>query len=165
MFLGAIFVLGVLFVAGLAFRNGLPVQIRYEREPVRVIPLQLAIMDDASLDDIKRLVQQDPIAIQRVDPVFGTAMDQALVNDRVDLVAFLLESGYDPDHPMTALNERPCNPLGYAIRFGKTQIAKLLVQHSADPTIASWDGIPAKELCLEFNEGKQQSELLELLQQ
>jgi len=121
------------------------------------------LMDDASLEEIKRIVEKDPRTLDVVDPYLGTAMDRALINDRVDVVEFLLESGWDPDRPVLTAGEPKCNPLGFALRCGQLRIAQVLLEHGANPATASFDGMSARELCRELS-GAEQKECLELLE-
>jgi ankyrin repeat protein len=90
-------------------------------------------------------------------------MDRALVRDRADIVEFLLDLGWNPDRPVVTEETRKCNPLGYAIRYGQAKIAELLLEHGANAEAASWDGIPARELCREYLTGNAQEEFLVLL--
>lgn len=144
--------------------RGLPLRVEFRRELVQMNgPLQIAVMERASLDEIRRIVEKDPRTLDVIDPVVGTAMDRALIHDRVDVVEFLLDSGWDPDRPVVTTETRSCNPLGYAIRYGQLRIAQLLLEHGANPATASWDGKPARELCREYLSGAEQKECLELL--
>jgi len=165
-FLPIAIVIILLSVVGIAtLPRGLPLRVEVRRELGQMKgPLQFALMDDASLEEIKRIVEKDPRTLDVVDPLLGTAMDRALVHDRVDVVEFLLESGWDPDRPVVTTETRECNPLGYAIRYGQVRIAQLLLEHGANPATASWDGKPARELCREYLSGAEQKECLELLE-
>jgi ankyrin repeat protein len=115
-------------------------------------PIQIALLDDASLDAVRRIIDQNPRSVDMVDDVRGTAMDCALTCDRADVVELLLEAGWDPNRDVVALNMRPGNPLGYAVATGQWEIAQTLLDYGADPKKATWDGLSGRELSLQYEE-------------
>lgn len=140
------------------------IAIKHRRELVTMSgPLQFAIMDDAPIATIQRIMKDDPTSINVTDPILGTPMDRAIIKDRLDVMEILLAAGWDPDKKMQAEGERPCTPLGYAIRFGNIEAVKLLLDFGANPNSASWDGKSADQLCDEYLEGDTQRAVVDFL--
>ena len=157
----------VLVLLGVAIGNRGPrfgVEVR--RELVQASgELQFAIMDGLPLDQIKRIAEEDRGTLDVVDRTFGTAMDQALINSRADVVEFLLESGWDPNRLVVAEGKSPCNPLGYALRYGDFQIAEILLEYGAAPEEAFWNEVRGEEICAECSSNEDQRACLSLLKE
>jgi ankyrin repeat protein len=133
--------------------------------PVEMVaPIQIALMDGASLDEVRRIINQDPRSVHLVDDVFGTAMDSALYYNRADVVELLLEAGWDPNRDFVALNMKSGNPLGYAVGTGQWEIAQTLIDHGADPKKAAWDGLSGHDLNLKHAESEKQERSLKKLE-
>ncbi len=158
-------ILLMLFPVLYVFLQGPNLRISYQSELVEIVdPIQIALLDHASLDVIKQIVEKDPKSLDAIDPIFGTAMDRALMSNRVDVVEFLLDRGWDPNRALLAEGQRESDPLGFAICTGRFEIAQALLEHGADAKAAVWHGVPAREICAELK-GEEREQGLKMLEQ
>lgn len=142
------FVFAILFVPvllGLLVGFGRGFRIREVPVPMTA-PIQIALMKNAPLKEVQRIINQNPRSIDMLDAVDGTAMDSALTSQRADVVQLLLEKGWDPNRDVVSLKMKPGNPLGYAVANGQWEIAQLLLDHGADPKKAAYDGLSGEDL-------------------
>lgn len=142
---------------------GYRVRIGHRSEPIEIPRILGALWDDASLEEIERIIKDDPKSVHVVGPELGTAMDNALFHNRGDVVRLLLETGWDPNREVESLRMKPSNPLGFAISSGELEIAQTLLDFGADPQKASWHGLSGRELCLECLKGEKLEQGMRML--
>lgn len=80
------------------------------------------------LDAVRALLEKDPGWLNRPDDRGKSPLFHAVTNNRVEIVAFLLEQGADPQFA----DATGLTPLHIAVWHGRAEPAKLLVERGAD---------------------------------
>jgi ankyrin repeat protein len=93
------------------------------------------VQKNASIEVVKARIEESD-DIDEVDFKGWTGLHWALVREREDVIALLLDSGADPNHP-TGTGRLPLN---IAMRSGQGGALKLLLKAGADPNRADTDG-------------------------
>lgn len=107
-----------------------------------LLPLTIAAVYDYP-PIIQMLIEHgaDPY-ITNKNPGKTTALSEAVSINRARIVELLLKLGVNPNHPSHA-SEDGWTPLMYAIRMNYNKVARLLLDHGADPNAQTAVGMTA----------------------
>ncbi|PAA86229.1 hypothetical protein BOX15_Mlig002238g1 [Macrostomum lignano] len=96
----------------------------------------LAACSSSDFDEITRLLQEDKVEINTSNIDGLTALHQACIDNKLELVRFLCEHGAD----LHARDKEGWTPLHATALGGHTEIAKYLIKRGASLTSANSDG-------------------------
>ena len=118
-----------------ALRRGANPNARHRRRPVLLWAVQEGHIN------VARTLVRSGASLERRDDLGFTPLDQAVGEGDLELVKFLLEAG-------AKARGRTCNgtPLHTACAYRRLNIARVLLDHGADPSDVDADGLTPADL-------------------
>ncbi|KAJ9420032.1 ankyrin repeat-containing domain protein [Fusarium oxysporum] len=139
---------------------------------MRGTPLIVACMGRQHVDFLRFLLEAGADPNQEPDAaayplalVAGLYKDTAAIDPTVEpMMRYLLEKGARPDSDAPSVGTG-ASPLHVAVKAGHVGVARILMQHGADPRAAESSGTSAIELANQLQQqGKATSEMVEVLE-
>ena len=92
--------------------------------------------EEGDLEEVMRLIQEDPEIVDEIDDNESTALHLACIDGHVEVVSYLLDQGAN----INTTDNVDATPLYYACYEGRLEVVELLLSRGADPTICDCGG-------------------------
>ena len=115
-------------------------------ELVPVHPLLFVNFDNASLNDIKTILDENSSVSNQQLPQGEYPIVHAVMAKRADIVKLLLENGADPN-----ISSHLGRPLGIAALGNDVETGRVLLEHGSDPDASDLMGRTVRQICRDDN--------------